>query len=185
MNRSHHGDNPLLRPTEIQIATKSLPGSTNREHRKLIGVKTQDDVFGYELQFLLSGVLPIFQNLNYKLTKRLSGVLPIQRSHQKCCNTFSSFRRVTRRQVMRRFTSNDTDHFQNVSSNLLTPYREQPRSTRIIVAYPRPAFSATKRTNHAPISFGQQTQVSQDRVSYRKIRENIIPRSMVVKALRW
>ena len=32
------------------------------------------------------------------------------------------------------------------SSNFLTPYREQPRSTRIVVAYPRPAFSATKQT---------------------------------------
>ena len=33
-----------------------------------------------------------------------------------------------------------------LSSNLLTPYREQPRSTRILTAYPRPALSATKRT---------------------------------------
>ena len=30
------------------------------------------------------------------------------------------------------------------------------RSTRIVVAYPRPALSATKPTNHAPISFDQQ-----------------------------
>ena len=37
---SHHGDNPLLKPNGIQIATKSLPGPTNREHRNLIGVKT-------------------------------------------------------------------------------------------------------------------------------------------------
>ena len=45
-------------------------------------------------------------------------------------------------------------NIKTVSSNLLTPYREQPRSTRIVVAtYPRPAFSATKRTNYAPISF--------------------------------
>ena len=43
----------------------------------------------------------------------------------------------------------------------LTPYRQQPRSTRIVVAYPRPAFSATKRKNHAPISFDEQAQVSQ------------------------
>ena len=35
-----HGGKPLLRPTGIQIATKPLPGPTNREHRKLIGVKT-------------------------------------------------------------------------------------------------------------------------------------------------
>ena len=40
VNRSHHGDNPLLSPTEIQITTNSLPGPTNREHRKLIRVKT-------------------------------------------------------------------------------------------------------------------------------------------------
>ena len=44
-----------------------------------------------------------------------------------------------------------------------TPYRERPRSTRIIivVAYPRPAFSAKKRTNYAPSSFDQHAQVSQ------------------------
>ena len=42
VNGSHHGDSPLLilKPTCIQIATKSIPGPTNREHRKLIGVKT-------------------------------------------------------------------------------------------------------------------------------------------------
>ena len=38
---------------------------------------------------------------------------------------------------------------------------------RIVVAYPRPAFSSTKRTNHAPISFNQQAQVSQGHTSYR------------------
>ena len=35
----HHRDNPLLKPTGIQTATKPLPGPTNREHRKPIGVK--------------------------------------------------------------------------------------------------------------------------------------------------
>ena len=60
-----------------------------------------------------------------------------------------------------------TECGQNGSSNLLTPYREQPRSTRIVVAYPRPAFSGTKRTNYAPISFDQQVQVSQGLTSYR------------------
>ena len=54
-------------------------------------------------------------------------------------------------------TSNGTDQYQNGSSNLLTPYyREQPRSTRIAIAYPRPAFSATNWTNYAPTSFDQQ-----------------------------
>ena len=43
----------------------------------------QDNVLGCELQVLLFGVLPVFQNLNYKLQRRLSDVLPIQHSHQK------------------------------------------------------------------------------------------------------
>ena len=50
---------------------------------------------------------------------------------------------------------------QKGSSNLLTPYREQTRSTRIDVTYPRSAFSATRRKNHAPISFDQQAQAYQ------------------------
>ena len=41
VNSSYHGNNPLVRSIEIQIATKSLPGSTNRKYRKLTtGVKT-------------------------------------------------------------------------------------------------------------------------------------------------
>ena len=50
-------------------------------------------------------------------------------------------------------------------------YREQPRSTRIVVAYPRPAFSATNRTNYLPTSFDQQVQVSQGHTSYKN-KEN-------------
>ena len=71
VNRSHHGDNPLLRPTGIQLATKSYA------------------------------------------TLQAMAPTNIKTVHQ------TSF----------------------------TPYREQPRSTRIVVAYPRPAFSATNRTN--------------------------------------
>ena len=84
-------------------------------------------------------------------------------------NVFSSsyFRRVRRRQVVRHFTSNGTGQCQNGSSNLLTLHGEQPRSTRIVVAYPRPAFSATKRTNHALISFDQQAQAFQGHTSFR------------------
>ena len=56
-------------------------GTINGEHRKLIGVKTMS-LFGYEVQFVLFGVLPMFQNLNYKLQRRLSDVLPNQQSNQ-------------------------------------------------------------------------------------------------------
>ena len=87
--------------------------------------------------------------------------------------------------VMRHFTRNGTDQCRNGSSNLLTPYQEQPRSTPSVVAYPRPAFSATKRTNHAPISFDQQAQVSQGHAFCTEIGEIEIPRSMVVEALSW
>ena len=92
VNGSHHGNNPLLRPTGIQIATKVM-----------------------------------------RLYKQRTSI-------NQC---------------------------QNGSPNLLTPYRKQPRSIRIVVAYPRPAFSATKRTNYASISFDQLVQVSQGHTSYR------------------
>ena len=118
----------------------------------------------------MSGVLPVVQNLNYKRQRRLSDVLPIQQSRQKWYKKFFGSRRVTRRQVMRYFTSNDTDQCQNGSSKLLTQFREQPRSTQIVVAYLRLAFSVTKRTNHAPISF-DQAQVSQGHTSCRS-KEN-------------
>ena len=96
-------------------------------------------------------------------------MLPIHKSHQKCLQSFSSSRRVARRQVMRHLTSNGTDQCQNGSSNLLTPYRERLRSTRVVVAYPRSAFSATKRSNYAQISFDQQAQVSQGHTSCRNM----------------
>ena len=33
-------------------------------------------LFGYEVQFLLFGMMLVFQNLNYNLQNRLSDVLP-------------------------------------------------------------------------------------------------------------
>ena len=53
VNGSHRGENPLLRPTAIQIAKKSLLGLTNREHRKLIGVKTMSLGMKYSFYCLL------------------------------------------------------------------------------------------------------------------------------------
>ena len=47
VNGSHHGDNRLLRPTGTQIATKPMPGPASETYRR------QDDVFGYEPQFLM------------------------------------------------------------------------------------------------------------------------------------
>ena len=106
VNGSHHGDNPLLRPTGIQIATKSYA--------------------------------------------TLQAMAP---------------------------TNNKTVH-----QTSFTPYREHPRSTRIVVAYPRPAFSATNRTNtFQPVLINNSKFL---KATHRtKIRKIEIPRSMVVEAL--
>ena len=107
VNGSHHGDNPLLRPTGIQIATKSYA--------------------------------------------TLQAMAP---------------------------TNNKTVH-----QTSFTPYyREQPRSTRIVFAYPRPAFSATNRTNtFQPVLINNSKFI---KATHRtKIRKIEIPRSMVVEAL--
>ena len=106
VNGSHHGDNPLLRPTGIQIATKSYA--------------------------------------------TLQAMAP---------------------------TKSKTVH-----QTPFTPYREQPRSTRIAVAYPRPAFSATNRTNtFQPVLINNSKFL---KATHRtKIRKIKIPRSTVVEAL--
>ena len=106
VNGSHHGDNPLLRQTGIQIATKSYA--------------------------------------------TLQAMAP---------------------------TNSKTVH-----QTSFTPYREQPRSTRIVVAYPRPAFSATNRTNtFQPVLINNSKFL---KATHRtKIRKIEIPRSVVVEAL--
>ena len=85
-------------------------------------------------------------------------------------------------------TSNGTDQYQNGSSNLLTPYREQLRSTRNVVAYPRPTFSAKNRKNYGKITL-QPVLINKSKIlkaTHRtEIRKNEIPRSMVVEALSW
>ena len=108
VNGSHGGDNPLLRPTGIQIATKRYA------------------------------------------TLQTLGPTKIKTVHH----------------------------------TPLTPYRKQPRSTWIVVAYPRPACSATKRTNYAPTSFDEQVRVFQGHTSYKN-KGNGIPRSMVAEVLSW
>ena len=106
VNGSHHGDNPLLRPTGIQIATKSY------------------------------ATLQAMSPINSKTVHQTS----------------------------------------------FTPYREQPQSTQIVVAYPRPAFSATNRTNtFQPVLINNSKFL---KATHRtKIRKIEIPRSMVVEAL--
>ena len=82
VNGSHIGERPLLKPAGIQLTTISVLGTANGEHRKLIGVKTMS-LFEYEVQFVLFGVLPVFQSLNFKVQRRLSDVLPNQPNHQE------------------------------------------------------------------------------------------------------
>ena len=76
-------------------------------------------------------------------------------------------------------TNNKTVH-----PTSFTPYREHPRSTRVVVAYPRPAFSATNRTNtFQPILINNSKFLkATHRTKTKKIE---IPRSMVVEALSW
>ena len=75
-------------------------------------------------------------------------------------------------------------NIKTVHQTSLTPYREQPRSTRIVVAYPRPAFSATNRTNTFQTVLINNSKFL--KATHRtKIRKIEIPRSMVVEALSW
>ena len=113
-SQCHHGDNSLLRPTGIQIATKSY------------------------------AALQAVASTNIKTVHQTS--LPG------------------------------------------TPYREQPRSTRNVVAYPQPTFSAKNRKNYGKITL-QPVLINKSKIlkatHCTEIRKNEIPRSMVVEALSW
>ena len=82
-------------------------------------------------------------------------------------------------------TSNSLDLCQNGSSNLLTPYREKPRSTWSVVAYPRPAFSATKWTNHTPINLNNMPKFFKAKRHAEITWKIVIPRSFAMEALSW
>ena len=72
----------------------------------------------------------------------------------------------------------------NASSNLLTPYREQAQSTRNVVAYPRPAFSAKSgKITPQPVLINKSMFLKATHCT--EIRKINIPRSMVVDALSW
>ena len=80
VNGLHHGDSSLLKPTEIQIATKPSPGPPPKT---LETFRRENHVLGYELQFLLSGVLPVFHDQNYKLQRRRLMCCLIRRKSSK------------------------------------------------------------------------------------------------------
>ena len=72
----------VLKTNRDSNRDKLMPGTIEREHRKLICAKTMS-FFGYGTLFLLSGMLPMIQNLHYNPQKRLSDVLPNQLSRQR------------------------------------------------------------------------------------------------------
>ena len=81
VNGSRYADNPLLKRTQ---GSKSRQNICQVQPPENIGnlLSSSSRVFEYKIQLLLSGVLPAFQNLSYKL-QRMSGVLPIYQNHHK------------------------------------------------------------------------------------------------------
>ena len=80
VNGSHNGDNLLPKPTAIQIATKSLPGPTTREHRKLNDVKTMFLGTNHDFHCLECCQ---FSEPEIQPTEKTVDVLPFHQSHQK------------------------------------------------------------------------------------------------------
>ena len=85
----------------------------------------------------------MFQSLNYKLQIRLSDVQPI---HQKSL-------KVTQ-QVFLAFGGLHEDKLCDTLQVMGPTNVKTLHQTFLPRTEKRPAFSATKRTNHAPISFG-------------------------------
>ena len=96
-----------------------------QHQRKLETYWRQDDISGYEVQFLLL-YLECCQYLRIWIMSYSEDCVMCCLSTKKVIKrdskTFRSYRRVIGRQVMRHFTSNGTDRSQNVSSHIITPY---------------------------------------------------------------
>ena len=87
---------------------------------------------------------------------------------------------IPRQKVMRLYKQWHRPISKRSSSNLLPPYRDQPRSTRNVVAYPRPAFSAKNRKNYAPTILTNKSKFLKA-THCTEMRKIEIPRSIVVK----
>ena len=117
--------------------------------------------------------------IRYVVTKRSKGHIMVT-THYSDQQGSKWRRKVYATLQMMAPTNNKTVH-----QTSFTLYRQQPRSSRIVVAYPRQAFSATNRTNtFQPVFLSTIFQVSQGLTSYKN-KEIEIPRSMVVEALSW
>ena len=103
--------------------------------------------------------------------------VPRSTGHIMVTTRYSDQQRSKSRQKVCDSTNNGTDQYQNGSSNLFTPYREQPRSTRIVVGCRLPATSVlSNKADKLRSKFFKATHRT-------KIRKNEIPRSMVMEAL--
>ena len=90
----------------------------------------------------------------------------------RCVQIFLKQRPKSRQKVCDS-TNNGTDQYQNGSSNLFTPYREQPRSIRIVVGCRIPSTSVlSNKADRLRFKFLKATHRT-------KIRKNEIPRSIV------
>ena len=129
--------------------TKSMPGPTARERRELTGVKTTS--LGTNLQFLLSGVPTVCQNLNYKLQGRLSERAALHHTvTQKHFLTIHivilSEKRLHEDKLCDTLQAMVPNQGRNGSSNFLAQYREQPDRFRL--------FSPTYGQNYQQQSAG-------------------------------
>ena len=79
----------------------------------------------------------IWMPIRYVVTKKITR----STGHIMVTTRYSDQQRSKSRQKVCDSTNNGTDQYQNGSSNLFTPYREQPQSTRIVVGCRLPTTS--------------------------------------------
>ena len=172
VNGSHHGDNPLLRPTGIQIATRPLPSPTNREHWKPIGVKTMS----------LSTNCSFYYHTSYR--ERLSDVLPIQQVIKSETKSFLALGGL------------QEDKLCDILQAMAPTYIETVHQTSLLHIECNLDRLGLLLPTHGQRSTAQNGQTTLQSVLINKpkflkailradIRKIEIPRSMVVEALCW
>ena len=118
-------------PDRDETLARSNHPTTSEIHRR------QDDVFGYKLQFLLSAASIIIYG------EDCLRCCPSNTIIKRDSNMFQAVGGLHEDNLCDTLRGTAPTNVKTLIRHLLIPYREQPRSTRIVVAYPRLAFSAS------------------------------------------
>ena len=142
-----------------------MPGPTSREHPKLIGVEMISLGTNYSFYCLECCQFFIILITSYRVDCMMC--CPTNKAMKSDTKSFLALGGLHEDKLGDILQAMAPTNVETVHQASLFHIESNPDRFGLL-AYPRPAFPATKRTSHAPISFDQQAQVSQGHTLIQK-----------------